>query len=211
MKDNLKKIKEKYQFHQLPGKQKKLIAGYHLRLSKLPLLEDFYVKSQSVHYFGELWARRIIVLRNKKTDNLSLIRIVVAQKKCSDAHEALFQSYQLREREITLYPGQEQRIDVGDFCFLPRIKPYISMIDFVRNNIVVKISRRMNKELDVIKLAKRIDEILKKEPTYKNLEESKNLPIIKEFSSDKTTLSSGERTDLKINVFDPVRSPINSI
>ena len=208
MQNIIDRIKKNNNFDQLPGRDTPLIAGYLLDLSELPVLKHFFVSTETIHHFGDTLVEHIYMLRDMKTDKRIALHIIVAQKKFADAHEALFQAYSLWQHEPRFYLGQEYNIDIGNFCLLPNPSRNVKMIDFVRNNIAIKIRSREKREFPVTELATQMDELLKSEAVFSNLSESGKSPIINEFSTEDSSLEKGQRSNLRISAIDPDRGKL---
>ena len=198
-KELLNDMKEMYGFDKLSGKDKPLVAGFDIGKFRA----DFpAIKTIRISNYETKRAERIVSLYNERAEEEVKLHIIVAQQSCADAHEALFITYTLSSKEPS-YAFGEKGINIGDFCLLTKMKPSLRRIDFVRNNIAIKVYGGKNTEFDIRELAKKIDDFIKNEPTWKSLDDSNKKPQIKSFSMEKPDISSGEKSYLRHEVVDP--------
>ncbi|KYK31231.1 MAG: hypothetical protein AYK19_04110 [Theionarchaea archaeon DG-70-1] len=202
--DRLQRIKERHKFRELPREDKPLIAGFRFLLGDYPSLKQWTTRSNTVHFSGEPWVHRVVVLEKEENKSIFKIDIFLAQKRSLDVHEALFESYLNYAHEYTRLRGEDYGIRLGDFCLLSKFNDNILGVDFVRNNVAVGLVSYGQVDFDLVDLAKQMDEALKAELTLSVLERSGKTPIIEKFSSSEERIKPGEKTKLQISAADPI-------
>lgn len=190
----LQKIKGEYEYTAVV-EDKPLIAGFRFLKRDYSLLESWIMRSDMVQYSGEPWVHRRIVLEKK--EDILWIDIFVAQERSTDVYDALFESYLDYEYDYARVPAVEY--ELGDTCFVD--EEHLSA-DFVRNNVAVKLAAAGTVDINLVELAKLMDEMLKANPTFLTLEESGKKPIIKAFSCEEYVKRDG-KAPLQIDAVDP--------
>lgn len=202
----LDSIKTNLNFDGLPGKEKPLLAGF----SAKNLGSIFHtVRAVKITKHEDKWIHSRFSLLDDKSAQMVKLDLIVAQKNCADAHEALFLSYALNAMPFSLILGNNKEIQLGDFCLVPDAKLPARRIDFVRNNIAVKLSNTKHGNQDVFKIAHKIDSILQQASGYETLEESQQLPLVSRFEIDNSSLRFSDKAFFKIDVENPEKGKLN--
>ncbi|MBN1115416.1 MAG: hypothetical protein JXA66_08750 [Oligoflexia bacterium] len=182
----------------LPGKEMPLIAGFNIdHLRKIfPAVKTVRIINSKNELVQSCYS-----LMNEKFEQIARLDLIVAQKSCAEAYKALFATYALSEEDTALKAND--KIKIGDLCLLSGNSKQPRRLDFVRNNIAVKIANKKRGNLDVVKIAGMIDEVLKKEPVFDSLEKSEKLPVIDRFEMENNNLKFSEKTSINYEVKNP--------
>jgi hypothetical protein len=172
----------------LPGKTGAMIPGFIFDLKSFSEFSGYEVVSDGVGILTANVTKRQITLR--KNEGVVRIWIIVAQGSVDQAHQSLYDEIGGRGADIlSAIRGDKVGIQIGDFNILvgnreaPANASEVDDFGFGRNNICVYIQKPgSHVTLDVLGFGKKVDELLKKEPTLASLDaRSGYLPEITEF------------------------------
>lgn len=208
--DQTEKIME---FDKWPGKTGPFKAGFIFKTTDYPLLAGFTIaqdnRGPNENLKGSTGAQRQMVLTSgPKT---ALITLEVTQTSLPDAHRSLL----TKLRSIQALPhaaykrGHTVHVDVGDVCFVPESTlgsnlSSLREVDFVRNNVRVYVARQGDTVLDVLALAKAIDDQIKGLPGVTRKELEAKLPSISEFEPVAKSVPRNSSIPLKLTVTNPL-------
>jgi hypothetical protein len=205
--------KQQFEFSTWPGKSGELKAGF------LFTVDDFKLKTYKVEKDGvsivsvaarPTALRRLLLSRNKEKHFLE-IEIQVAPDSTDDAQEALLLrlgDFQAGDPAKAYTRGSALGLEIGDISFIggevtKKDVQKAGQIDFVRNNIRIRLRETGQDPTSVVRLARDIDEKIRELPDQNPAQVGAMKPIISSFVPLNATVKVNSTVPLKLEASDP--------
>jgi hypothetical protein len=212
-------IKRKVGFDKLPGRDGLFKPGLRLDVGAIPELRGYRVERDTITPWHEDdGVTRVIGLFEGGGEGHVEITLYVADRSIPRVHEEVFDELSMVPRALLqLFRGDQApaRLAIGDWSFLVEDPEGLSVdtgqrlgyFIFARNNIGVSVSRNVNDGFkggipNILKIAKRIDDIIVAEKGFRSLEDSKKKPKVERMEIDGPIPVGGTR-NLRVVVSSP--------
>ncbi len=200
---------DRYGVENWPGKYGSVVAGLGLddiSTDEVPLVLDH-----------ERWLtvdnERVVVRHYESVDQRFILEMAVTRS-CGTAHQLFFDQLTSPKSMVPLEPpalpfGRVRLDDIGDICFaLPQHgEEEFHSIEFVRNNLVVRIRSKGRESVGLRDFAESLDHTILSRPRYRDWRNSKLWPSIDRFEASTRQVKARSTTPLSISIADPRNEP----
>lgn len=213
LEDQLKTVKEKYDYAHWAAETNKVIPGLTISPGILSQLEGMTKE----------WGKDIS--RIEKTGNNTYARIrqwwkaadrqieiiMVVCPTFSAAKEYLISAYANTQMapQITKSKGSQSGLNIGNVCYATPVQGGgFSDIDFIRHNVIIMMQAHGNSRNELDAAAGTLDELLSDKTREESYAKLKDIPSITRFSCGKANVKQGKRVGLSLEVNNPAKGEL---
>lgn len=192
------RLKEKYGFAQWAGKRGRFIEGYKLDWQRYPEVAGLKVSEETY----AVSPRERIVARSLDLQGVggTAVRLAInlGMRSTDDVHEELMDVL-MSQPSSTMLRADTRGMPLGDIGFFQDGPGGSVYVVFVRNNILISVTRMSDRSrVDLLRLAKRIDDELLALPVLDTLETSSALPVFRRIAVP-STAKAGTFVDFQLH------------
>lgn len=205
----LRLLKEKYDFESWEPETGKVISGVTISEKVFPQLnqirklweKDNYsiVEKQKLLYtkISQWW----------RLEENEFKALMVVGPTLNSVKDFLILTYLETQRRTPLIkrPGKDIGLQIGHICFVTADKEgeALSSVDFIRHNVLFMLRGEGIVRKDLRAIAEKLDNLLMQKKPVTTYEQLPDIPTIKIFSAEKTSIMLGEMAILTLEVDNP--------
>lgn len=205
--NELKKLKERYDFDNWEPETEKVISGVAISAETLPQLSKL----------RKVWAEDNYSIVEKQDSSYATIRqwwrleenefhaFMVVGPSLTSMKDFLILTYLETQRMEPLIkpPGKSIGLDIGHICFVTyddKEGESLSSVDFIRHNVLIMLRAEGDVRKDLRNIAVKLDTLLKQNKEVTIYEQLPDIPRIVSFSTRKPSINMGETSLLDLQV-----------